>query len=73
MQKHLGNIYNLSEDSEKAKKYISNLSNDLSDSNKIGKTSNKLLDLIIDKYKYVSSKQNIQLKTDIHSSDSLYS
>lgn len=69
MQKHLGNIYNLSEDSEKAKKYISNLSNDLSDSNKIGKTSNKLLDLIIDKYKYVSSKQNIQLKTDIHSSD----
>lgn len=69
IQKHLGNIYNLSGDSEKTKNYISNLSTDLSDSNKIGKTSNKLLDLIIDKYKYISSKQNIQLETGIHSSD----
>lgn len=69
MQKHLDNIYKLSSNFEKSKEYIENLSNDLSDSNKIGKTSNKLLDLIIDKYKYISLKQNIKFETDILSSD----
>lgn len=69
MQKHLDNIYRLSSNSEQSKEYIENLSNDLSYSNKIGKTSNKLLDLIIDKYKYISLKQNIKFETDIHSSD----
>ncbi len=69
MQKHLDNIYKLSSNSEQSRKYIENLSNDLSNSNKIGKTSNKLLDLIIDKYKYISLKQNIKFETDIHSSD----
>lgn len=69
MQKHLDNISKLSSSSDKSKEYIENLSKDLSDSNKIGKTANKLLDLIIDKYKYISLKQNIQFETDIHSSN----
>lgn len=69
MQKHLDNIYKLSADSDKTKEYISALSTDLSDSNKIGNTSNKLLDLIIDKYNYLSEKKNIQFIKDIHSSD----
>lgn len=69
MQKHLDNISKLSSNSDKSKEYIENLSKDLSDSNKIGKTANKLLDLIIDKYKYISLKQNIQFETDIHSSN----
>lgn len=69
MQKHLGNIYNLSYDSNQIKEYISALSTDLCDINKIGKTSNKLLDLIIDKYNYISQKKNIIFEKNIHFSD----
>ena len=69
MQKHLYNLYNLSSNSDKSKEYIKNLSIDLSESNKIGKTSNKLLDLIIDKYYYFSLKHNLQFETEIHSSN----
>ncbi|MDO4364869.1 MAG: GHKL domain-containing protein [Clostridia bacterium] len=64
IQKHLENIGKLSDDSDDVKEYISALSND----NKIGKTSNKLLDLIIDKYNYLSEKQGITFEKNIHSS-----
>ena len=68
IQKHLENIGKLSDDSEEVKEYVSSLSSDLSDNNKIGKTSNKLLDLIIDKYNYLSEKQGITFEKNIHTS-----
>lgn len=69
MQKHLDNIYNMSANSEQTRKYISSLSTNLSNVNKIGKTSNKLLDLIIDKYDYISEKKNITFEKSIHTSN----
>ncbi len=69
MKKHLDNIYNLSSDSENIKKYISSLSTDLTNSNEIGKTSNKLLDLIINKYNFITQKNGIEFEKNIHSSD----
>lgn len=69
IQKHLDNISDISNNSYKTREYISNLSNDLSDSNIIGKTSNKLLDLIIDKYNYLSKRKQITFDLEIHSSD----
>lgn len=68
IQKHLENIGKLSDNSEEVKEYVSSLSSDLSDNNKIGKTSNKLLDLIIDKYNYLSEKQGITFEKNIHTS-----
>lgn len=69
MQKHLENINNLSTNSTESKAYIEKLSKDLSESNSIGKTSNKLLDLIINKYIFITQKNNIEFETNIHSSD----
>lgn len=69
MQKHLNNIYNLSSDSDNIKNYISDLYIDLTNSNEIGKTSNKLLDLIINKYDYLTQKNGIEFEKNIHFSD----
>lgn len=68
IQKHLENIAKLSDNSEEIKEYVSSLSSDLSNNNKIGKTPNKLLDLIIDKYDYLSKKQGITFEKNIHTS-----
>lgn len=68
IQKHLENIGKLSDNSEEIKEYVSSLSSDLSNNNKIGKTPNKLLDLIIDKYDYLSKKQGITFEKNIHTS-----
>ncbi len=69
MQKHLDNINNLSTNSDESKAYIEKLSKDLSESNSIGKTHNKLLDLIISKYIFITQKNNIEFETNIHSSN----
>lgn len=69
MQKHLDNMYNLSYESENIKEYISSLSADLTNNNEIGKTSNKLLDLIINKYNFITEKNGIEFEKNIHSSD----
>lgn len=69
MQKHLDNINNLSTNSSESKTYIEKLSKDLSENNNIGKTSNKLLDLIINKYIFITQKNNIEFETNIHSSN----
>lgn len=65
---HLSNIYNLSENSDQAKEYINNIVKDIEQSNRFGKTSNKLLDLIIEKYSYICEKENIIFKQNIHTS-----
>lgn len=69
IQKHLENLYNISDSSEESKKYIKALSTDLLHSNKVGKTSNKLLDIIISKYDFICDKNHIQFEKNIHSSD----
>ncbi len=69
MQKHLDNMYNLSYESENIKEYISSLSADLTNNNEIGKTSNKLLDLIINKYNFITEKNGIEFEKNIHSSN----
>lgn len=69
MKKHLVNIYELSNQNESTKSYIKELVYDLEESNKIGKTSNKLLDIIIDKYDYICKKENICFEKNIHTSD----
>lgn len=69
MKKHLANIYELSNQNESTKSYIKELVYDLEENNKIGKTSNKLLDIIIDKYDYICKKENICFEKNIHTSN----
>lgn len=66
MKKHLNNIYSLAPDSKEVREYVSNLAKDISNSNRIGKTKNKLLDIITDKYDYISKKSGIEFEKDIH-------
>lgn len=69
IQKHFNNIYTLASDSQQTREYVSELSTDLSNSNKVGKTLNKLLDIIVSKYDYICGKNNIRFEKNIHSSD----
>lgn len=69
MKKHLGNLYGMADSPDELKKYINAISSDLSAADKIGKTSNKLLDLIIEKYDYLCEKENITFEKNIHISD----
>lgn len=64
-EKHLNNIYDLANDVE-VKNYISSLITRIEDANKFGKTSNKLLDLIIEKYDYLCEKNGISFAKNIH-------
>ena len=66
---HLLNIYNLSDEPQKAHDYIKTLIHDLDSVNRIGKTSNKLLDLILSKYAFLCDKKSIKFTKDIHKSD----
>lgn len=66
---HLLNIYNLSDEPQKAQDYIKTLIHDLDSVNRIGKTSNKLLDLILSKYAFLCDKKSIKFTKDIHKSD----
>lgn len=66
---HLSNVYNLSDNPQKAKEYIKNLVTDIDHSNQLGKSSNKLLDLIINKYSFLCNKKEITFEKNIHKSD----
>ena len=66
---HYRTLYNLSDEPEKLKKYIEGMVNDLEKTNQIGKTSNKILDLILGKYDYICEKNSITFEKNIHKSD----
>jgi len=68
-KKHFHNLYSLLSNTDKAKEYIENILDDLDESNKIGKTENKLLDLIINKYTFLCRKHGIAFEKNIHYSD----
>lgn len=65
-KKHLNNLYAYADKSDQARKYIKSLSDEIDSVNKIGKTSNKMLDLIINKYDMICKKNNIEFDKDIH-------
>ena len=66
---HYRTLYDLSDEPEKLKKYIEGMVNDLERTNQIGKTSNKILDLILNKYNYICEKNGITFEKNIHKSD----
>ncbi len=68
-KKHYRNLYDLAETPVKLKEYIEGIVTDLEEANQIGKTSNKLLDLIISKYNYICDKQGIVFEKNIHQSN----
>ena len=68
-KKHYTALYDLSDEPEKLKKYIEGIVKDLEKTNRIGKTSNKLLDLILSKYDYICEKNHITFEKNIHKSD----
>lgn len=68
-KKHYRTLYGLAENPVKLKEYIEGIVNDLEETNQIGKTSNKLLDLIISKYNYICDKEGIVFEKNIHQSN----
>lgn len=68
-KKHYRTLYGLAEKPDKLKEYIEGIVTDLDEANQIGKTSNKLLDLIITKYNYICDKQGIVFEKNIHQSN----
>ncbi len=68
-KKHYNNLYDLAENPNELKNYIKNIVSDLDETNQIGKTSNKLLDLIINKYNYICEKNKISFEKNIHQSN----
>ena len=52
-------------DSNEIKEYINGLLGEISKSNNMGKTQNRLLDVILSKYTSVCEEKNIELKIDI--------
>lgn len=68
-KKHYRTLYGLAENPVKLKEYIEGIVTDLEETNQIGKTSNKLLDLIISKYNYICDKEGIFFEKNIHQSN----
>ena len=68
-KKHYRALYDLSNEPEKLQKYIEGIVDDLEKTNQIGKTSNKLLDLILGKYDYICEKNHITFEKNIHNSE----
>lgn len=68
-KKHYRTLYGLAEKPDKLKEYIEGIVTDLEEANQIGKTSNKLLDLIISKYNYICDKEGIVFEKNIHQSN----
>ena len=68
-KKHYRTLYDLSNEPEKIRKYIEGIVSDIEETNQIGKTSNKLLDLILGKYNYICEKNNITFEKNIHIDD----
>ncbi len=66
---HLLNIYNVSDNPQKTQEYIKTIIHDLDETNRIGKTSSKMLDLILSKYVFLCDKKSIKFIRDIHKSD----
>lgn len=67
-KKHYRNLFEIADDSNRIKDYIKNVVDDIDEANKIGKTSNKLLDLVIDKYNFICEKNSIEFEKNIHNS-----
>lgn len=65
---HLAMIKSLSHD-EQIDKYISAIYDDLNEYNSVGKTGNKMLDLIINKYQTLCRINDITFETDIKNSN----
>ncbi|MCM1432432.1 MAG: GHKL domain-containing protein [Clostridiales bacterium] len=68
-KKHYKNLYDILDNTEQAQKYIEEIINDLDTANRIGKSSNKLLDLIINNYNYICKKNNIDFIKSITNTD----
>lgn len=68
-KKHLWNIYDFADKPSEIRDYVKTLVEDIDYSNQIGKSSNKLLDLILIKYDYICQKNNITFEKNIHRSD----
>lgn len=68
-KKHFHNLYDLLDNTDKSKEYIKKIVKDIDESNKIGKTSNKMLDLILHKYNFICEENDILFKKDIHYSN----
>ncbi len=68
-KKHYRTLYGLAEHPVKLKEYIEGIVSDLEEVNQIGKTSNKLLDLIISKYNYICDREGIVFEKNIHQSN----
>lgn len=68
-KKYYRTLYDLSDEPEKIRKYIEGIVDDLEKTNQIGKTSNKLLDLILSKYDYICEKSSITFEKNIHNSN----
>lgn len=69
IKKHYRTLYGLAEKPDKLKEYIEGIVTDLEEANQIGKTSNKLLDLIISKYNFICEKKGITFEKNIHQSN----
>ncbi|MBQ5995881.1 MAG: GHKL domain-containing protein [Clostridia bacterium] len=65
-KKHMGNIYGIADDADKTREYIQGMLEELDGMNRIGKTNNKLLDLIVAKYDYLCEKYQINFEKNIH-------
>lgn len=63
---HIMTISNMS-DSPEIKEYISNMIGEITKYNQIGKTQNKLLDVILSKYTDICRENSIEFETDIMS------
>ena len=61
----LNNIYNMIKQGEDACEYIKTLISDIDEANDISYTSNKLLNLIINKYDYRCRKYNMNFEIDV--------
>lgn len=68
-KKHYHNLFDLAYEPVKLKEYIKGIVTDIEQANQIGKTSNKLLDLIISKYSYICEKKQIRFEKNIHKSN----
>ena len=66
---HLSNLYIMADEPENAKEYIKSFVKNIDSSNQIGKSSNKLLDLIIRKYCLLCEKRGISFERNIHRSN----
>ena len=66
---HLTNLYALTQEPERAREYITSFADNIDSANQIGKSSNKLLDLIIRKYCLLCEKRGISFERNIHRSN----